>query len=285
MTRLLRYGVLILLFVSVPAVGLAAEGCNAVYGSGPNEFTVATGSPGQLGLLEALANAFTPGAQATMCWKAAGSGKSLKLLKAGEVDAVMVHAPAAEKAAVEQGWAVKRTLIGSNEFYIVGPPEDPAGVSQAKSAADAYAMVAAARAPFISRGDNSGTHKKEMAIWEQAGVTPSGDWYIVTNDFMIGSLKRANSEDGYFMSDSSTWVQEKNNVPKLKLLFRGDKFLVNVYHALCQPENATPGAALGSKFVDFLASEEGTEIIREFGREEFGEPLYNDASYARQYEH
>ena len=139
----------------------------------------------------------------------------------------MVHAPAAEKKAVEDGWAIKRTLIGSNEFFIVGPPEDPAKISEAKSAGAAYSKIAAAKAKFFSRGDNSGTHRKELEVWQKSGISPSGEWYLVTKDFMTATLKRANDEKGYFMTDSSTWVAEQKNVPGLKILFRGDKFLVN----------------------------------------------------------
>jgi tungstate transport system substrate-binding protein len=93
----------------------------------------------------------------------------------------MVHAPAAEKQAVADGWAVKRSLIGSNEFYIVGPNDDPAGIAGAESVSEAYSKIAGSKSKFFSRGDNSGTHKKEMSVWNQAGIEPSGEWYIVTN--------------------------------------------------------------------------------------------------------
>jgi hypothetical protein len=170
-----------------------------------------------------LAEKFAGENDASMCWVKAGSGQSLKLLKAKEVNMVMVHAPAAEKKAVEEGWALKRTLIGSNEFYIVGPAADPAGISGAKDAADAYRRIAEKKSLFFSRGDNSGTHKKEMDAWKNAGVTPSGDWYVVTKDFMMATLKRADKEGGYFMTDSSTWVAARKELSNLKILFRGDR--------------------------------------------------------------
>ena len=218
----------------------AGEQPAAVYGSGANQFSLATGSPGELGLLKVLAEAFGKQDNAKMAWFKAGSGESLKLLKDKKVDMIMVHAPAAEKKAVQDGWATKRTLIGSNEFFIVGPASDPAKIAEAKSAVDAYRRIAAAKAKFFSRGDNSGTHKKEMDLWKKAEITPQGDWYVVTKDFMTATLKRANQEKGYFMVDSSTWVAEKKDVPDLKILFKGDKLLVNTYHALCQPAGATP---------------------------------------------
>lgn len=260
------------------------EKCDGSYGSGPNKFTLATGSPGELGLVKALAEAFSTKANASVCWKKAGSGESLKMLKEKTADMIMVHAPAAEKKAVEEGWAANRALIGSNEFFIVGPPEDAAKISQSKTAAEAYKMIADAKTKFFSRGDNSGTHKKEMDIWKNAGITPEGEWYIVTKEFMTATLKRANDERGYFMTDSSTWVAEKQKVPNLKILFRGDKFLVNTYHTLSQPKDATPGAATAEKFIEFVASDEGQRILRDYGKSEYGEGIYNDAEYARKYD-
>jgi tungstate transport system substrate-binding protein len=199
------------------------------------------------------------------------------------VDLAMVHAPAAEQKAVQEGWAGHRTLIGANEFYLVGPAADPAKIAAAKSAVDAYRRINAAQAKFFSRGDNSGTHKKEMAIWKMAGIKPEGNWYIVTRDFMVATLKRANQDQGYFMVDSSTWVAEKKGMPNLQVLYRGDKMLVNTYHALCQPAGATPGAALAARFIAFVASPQGQKIIQDYGRDRFGQGLYNDAADARRF--
>ncbi len=259
--------------------------CAGTYGTGPEKFSLATGSPGELGLLKVLAEAFGAKNGTTLCWVKAGSGKSLKLLKGKQVDMAMVHAPAAEKKAVEDGWAIKRSLIGSNEFYIVGPKDDPAKIAEAKTAAKAYARIAKAKAPFFSRGDNSGTNKKELAIWKKAGISPGGPWYIVTKDFMTATLKRANAEKGYFMTDSSTWVAEGKSLPDLKILFRGDPYLINTYHALCLPQGATPGQKWAAGFIDFVASPEGQKIIRDYGRDKHGEGLYNDAEYAKKYDH
>jgi tungstate transport system substrate-binding protein len=253
-----------------------------VYDHGGPSFTLATGSPGELGLLEALADAFAKDTPATLRWVKAGSGKSLALLKAREVDMIMVHAPAAEKAALKEGWATMRTLIGSNEFYIVGPKADPAGIKGAKSAADAYARIAKAKAPFVSRGDNSGTHKKELAIWKTAGVAPAGGWYVVTKDFMTASLRKANAIGGYFMTDSSTWVAESKSVPKLAILYRGDKVLVNTYHALLSSADV-PGKAVARAFIAFVGSPAGQAVIREYGAKAHGEALYQDAAYAKQF--
>ncbi len=272
-------------WLGIPAA--AQEKVAGTYGQGTEVFSLATGSPGELGLLKVLGEAFSQeqGGKISLKWIKAGSGESLQLLKDKKVDLIMVHAPKAEKEAVEAGWATKRTLIGSNEFFIVGPPSDPAKIKDAKSAVDAYQKIAAAKAKFFSRGDNSGTHKKEMGVWQEAGLKPAGDWYVVTKDFMTATLKRANDEKGYFMVDSSTWVAEKKNLPNLTVLFKGDKALVNTYHALAQPPGATPGAAIGAQFIDFVASAPGQRLIREYGQDKYGEGLYNDAEYAKKYEH
>ena len=130
------------------------------YGHGAHTLVVATGSPGELGLLRPLAEEFARQSDVTVLWRKAGSGRSLELLRAKQVDAVMVHAPAAERHAVAAGWADIRTLIGCNEFYIVGPADDPAGIRSATSAVDSYRRIARAGASFLSRGDNSGVRLK-----------------------------------------------------------------------------------------------------------------------------
>jgi len=263
----------------------AQPACTESYGTGPNQFSLATGSPGELGLLKVLAEQFAQKNNTTLCWVKAGSGESMKFLKEKQVDMIMVHAPAAEKKAVEEGWATKRMLIGSNEFYIVGPPEDPAGIKKAKTAAEAYTLIANSKSKFFSRGDNSGTHKKEMDAWAKANIKPAGGWYIVTKDFMMATLKRADAEKGYFMTDSSTWVSVRKEMKNLQILFRGDVFLVNTYHTLLQPEGATPGQKSAAQFIDFVSSADGQKIIATYGKEKFGEGIYNDAEYAKQYDY
>lgn len=284
----MRKLLMILMMILIAAQAWAAEGGKAKttesYGSGKNAFSLATGSPGELGLLKELGEAFAKKADARMDWVKAGSGESLDYLKTRQVDMIMVHAPAAEKKAVAEGWAAGRLLIGSNEFFIVGPASDPAGIAQARTATEAYQKIAAKSAKFFSRGDDSGTHKKELSIWKMAGLTPSGDWYIVTRAFMTATLKRANDEGGYFMTDSSTWAAEKKAMPKLKILFKGDKYLVNTYHALAAPADATSGAKTAAAFIEFVAGPQGQQIIRDYGKKAIGEALYDDAAYAKQYD-
>jgi tungstate transport system substrate-binding protein len=255
----------------------------ASYGQGAKSFKLATGSPGELGLLQQLGEAFDKKEGARLVWIKAGSGASLNLLKSQQVDMIMVHAPDGVNKAISEGWATGRTLIGSNEFYIVGPKTDVAKIKSSTSGADAYAKIAKAQANFISRGDKSGTHQKEMDIWKKAGIAPEGNWYIVTNDFMTASLKRANADKAYFMTDSSTWVAEKNVAPDLQILYRGDPYLVNTYDALVAPVGATENRDIAAKFIQFIASDEGQAIIRNFGKSQYKEALYNDSVYAKKY--
>jgi tungstate transport system substrate-binding protein len=281
---MLKFSVLGVLVLGMISVAYSADENGATYGSGKNSFSLATGSPGELGLLKLLAEDFARRADAQMVWVKAGTGASLKLLQEKKVDMVMVHAPTQVEKALQDGWATGKTLIGSNEFYIVGPRSDPAVIAKAFSAADAFKRIAEVKARFVSRGDNSGTHQKEMQIWQKAGLQPAGDWYIVTKDFMTASLKRANAENAYFMSDSSTWIMEKSVAPELVILYRGDKFLVNTYHALAAPTGATPGRDTAERFIAYVGSADGQKIIAEYGRDRFGEGLYNDAAYAKQYD-
>jgi tungstate transport system substrate-binding protein len=282
MKKLLLISLLFLLLLGSAQAGEVT--CTETYGDTAKVYKLATGSPGELGMLKVLAENFNAKHGTTMCWVKAGSGKSLSLLQARDVDLCMVHAPAAEKKAVADGWAVGRTLIGSNEFYIVGPKSDPAGIAKAADAADAYARIAKAGALFLSRGDNSGTHKKELAVWKKAGIKPEGKWYVVTKDFMMATLLRANAEGGYFMTDSSTWVAGKKDVPDLAILFRGDPMLINTYHALAVPEGA-PNHDVAMTFIEFVGSAEGQKLIADYGKDLYGEGMYNDAEYAKQYDH
>ena len=235
--------------------------CTERYGKGSLEVKLATGSPGELGLVKVLAEEFAKTNDITLCWIKAGSGESLSFLKKKEVDIIMVHAPKGEKDAVKEGWASDRSLIGSNEFYITGPAKDPALIKDSSSVVEAYSRIAARQALFYTRADNSGTHKKELDIWKKANITPTGAWYTANKDFMLATLKKADTTGAYFMTDSSTWVAAKKELKNLKILFRGDIFLVNTYNALKQNGTDTPQQKMSEKFIEFVAKGGGQAII------------------------
>ena len=288
--RLARYVVLIVAMLFLAWTPLMAESQGdlefaAVYGEGDQVLRVATGSPGSLGLLQEIAIPFCRANDCQIKWLKRGSGASLEALQKGHVDVVMVHAPEAEREAVEQGWATGRTLLGSNQFYIVGPPDDPAQVKTADSAAEAYGKIAQAQAPFLSRADNSGTHKKEMHIWKQAGIEPQGKWYIQTEDFMGPTLMQADDTPGYFMTDSSTFWVKKGRLDTVEVLFEDDPILVNVYHALMANPKTNSGVndALARKFLRFVGFGPGQAAYRDFGLERYGQPLYKDAFAAQEF--
>lgn len=256
------------------AQGGGAPQPTAVWGTGSQRFSLATGSPGELGLLQALAERFTAANDAQMAWFFAGSGAAMDHLRARRVDMILAHAPPAERRAVADGWATGRVLFGSNEFWVLGPEEDPAGIRGMEALA-AFRRMAETKARFVSRGDNSGTHQKERQLWAEAGVEPDPAQLIVTRDFMTASMRRANAEGAYFLTDSSTFIAERANMPRLRVLARGGPVLLNPYHTLFLAE-PTPATPIARRFGEFLLSDAAQAMLRDFGRDRFGEPMYND---------
>lgn len=255
----------------------------AIYGNGKTQLKIATGSPGELGLLQILSESFCEKNDVQICWIKAGSGEGLALLKNKQIDIAMVHAPSSEIQAIKDGWAEQRTLIGSNEFYIIGDKNDPACVKKAKNVVEAYTRVYDSKSLFYTRADNSGTHKKELSIWEMAKLQPKGSWYVTNKDFMLATLMKADETCGYFMSDSSTWVVAKKYIKNSEILFSGDLCLINTYSALKQNGLETLEKQKAKEFIEFVASEDGQDIIRNFGKKEHGEAIYNDFLYAKKY--
>jgi tungstate transport system substrate-binding protein len=259
----------------VPASAPPGPGPAAVYGDTGPTLRLATGSPGELGLVEALAHAFARQEPIRLAWHKAGSGTALAMLRAGDVDLVMVHAPTAEQAAVVEGWASRRTAIGGNAYYLVGPVDDPAGVRDAEDVLEALRRIARAEAKFVTRGDQSGTHRQELGLWREAGIQPDWTGYLASNDFMAASLRLADREGAYFLTDSSTWVVLQGEIAVLRVLFADDPRLVNTYHALLASDG--PALDMAGRFLDFLAAPAGQAVIRDFGLERHGAPLYLDA--------
>lgn len=206
---------------------------------------------------------------------AVGTGKALLLGRTGDVDVVLVHARAAEDEFVAEGFGVNRRDVMYNDFVLLGPPEDPAGIKGCTSAGEALKAIAAKRAPFISRGDDSGTHKKELLLWKKAGVLPRGAWYAEAGQGMGAVLRIADEKGAYTLSDRGTFLSMAKKL-ELRVLCEGDPELFNPYGIIA----VNPARHKHVKYVEAMAyigwvtSPEGQAIIRSFGVKEFGRPLF-----------
>ncbi|MCL4138359.1 UNVERIFIED_CONTAM: hypothetical protein GTU68_056844 [Idotea baltica] len=196
---------------------------------------------------------------------AVGTGKALKIGSHGDVDVVFVHAPEAELTYVESGHFIDRQAVMHNDFVFLGPSTDPAGIADAVSAIDALNKIFTAKARFVSRGDDSGTHKKELTLWQQAGLLPFGRWYIQAGQGMGAVLKMADEMSAYTLSDRGTAIAFENKID-LALLYQGDEQLFNPYHVMAvnPKKHAHVNYDLALKYIDFVTSEEGQKLIRDY---------------------
>jgi tungstate transport system substrate-binding protein len=234
------------------------------------------------GLLSYLLPAFEEEYGVTIEVIAVGTGQALQLGEDGNADVLMVHARSLEDAFMEAGHGVRREDLMYNDFVIVGPPSDPAGIEGMEDAAAAFAQIAEAQAPFVSRGDESGTHTKEKAIWEAAGVEPAGDWYISAGQGMGAVLTMADEQAAYTLSDRATYLARTLEGTELVIVVEGDPILFNPYGVIAvNPEKSDEiNNDLANAFIDWLVSVEAQEMIAEFGVEEFGSPLFTPDSEA-----
>ena len=196
---------------------------------------------------------------------AVGTGKALKIGSRGDVDVVFVHAPAAELAYVASGDFIDRRPVMHNDFVLIGPESDPAGIGSAFSVEAALKKVMESEAKFISRADDSGTHKKELALWHQAGVVPVGRWYIRAGQGMGAVIKMADEMGAYTLTDRGTQIAFEDKVV-LKILYQGDPPMFNPYHIMAvNPEkHAHVNYDLAMKYIAFVTGEEGQVLIRDF---------------------
>ncbi|MFZ5642470.1 MAG: substrate-binding domain-containing protein [Bacillota bacterium] len=207
---------------------------------------------------------------------AVGTGQALKMGEKGEADVLLTHAMKSEKPLVDAGVVTNYQLVMHNDFIIIGPENDPAGVKQAKDSAEVFKKIAEKGAVFVSRGDDSGTHKQELSIWKSAGVEPKGQkWYQETGSGMGQTLNVANQKEGYTLTDRATYLAQKKNL-KLAIVAQGDKGLLNIYHVMqVNPEKFPKVNGAGGKaFVDYMVSPEAQNLIGDFGRDKYGEPLF-----------
>ena len=207
---------------------------------------------------------------------AVGSGQAMAMGQKGEADVLLVHSPEAEKKFMAEGYGINRRLVMHNDFIIVGPPGDPAKIKTIKSSVESFKKIASAKALFLSRGDNSGTHAKEKAIWKAAGINPEeGKWYQQTGLGMGQTLSVAAEKKGYTLADRGTYLALKKNLG-LDILVEGDTILLNIYHAIeVNPVKWPKVNSAGAKaFAGFMVSKGTQELIRTFGVDKFGSPLF-----------
>lgn len=206
---------------------------------------------------------------------AVGTGQALALAGRGEADVCLVHAPDLEKKYVADGTLLDRRLVMHNDFLIVGPSQDPAKIRRLRGAAEALKRIAGAKATFVSRGDESGTHQLEKKLWKETGVAPAGSWYLQSGQGMGATLVIASEKRAYTLTDRGTYLAFRKRL-QLEPLVEKDRILLNIYSVMETNLARFPrvNAAGGKAFADFLVSKEAQDIIRTFGVAKFGEPLF-----------
>ena len=217
------------------------------------------------GLLAVLNPAFEAQHNIKLEVIAVGTGKALRMGAQGDVDVVFVHAPGAELEYVKSGDFIDRKAVMHNDFVLIGPDKDPATLATAKTVEEALQRIADVEATFISRGDDSGTHKKERILWKKAGVKPAGGWYVEVGQGMGAVLNIANEKQAYALTDRGTQIAFADKV-SLKVLFEGDKELFNPYHVMAVNPKKHEGVNndLAMKYIQFVTGPEGQGIIQNF---------------------
>ena len=217
------------------------------------------------GLLEVLHPPFEASYNVKVDVIAVGTGKALRLGENGDVDVLMVHAPAAEQVFIEQGFGSERLPVMHNDFVLLAPPNDPALVKSAVNVVDAMKRIAGSSAAFLSRGDDSGTHKKELSLWETAGLEPGGNRYLSVGQGMGAVIKIADDKQAYTLSDRGTYLAFLDKV-ELEIAYAGDEALFNPYHVILLNGERHPHikADLAKLYAGFVRSPEGQKIIADF---------------------
>jgi len=259
----------LILLCLLPGLGATPQSRDVVLAS--------TTSTRDTGLLDSLLPIFEARTGYRVKLIAVGTGQSLTMGRRGDADVVLVHAPEAERVLVDSGYFVRRLLVMHNEFLIVGPAADPAGLRGMQDAAAALLRLAERRAPFVSRGDNSGTEQRERMLWQKAGrARPEGEpWYVESGQGMGATLQMASEKKAYTLTDIGTYLAWKSKVD-LVALVQGDPELYNVYHVLePNPRNAPRINVTGGRaFADFMVDSATQRMIGEFGKARFGQGLF-----------
>jgi tungstate transport system substrate-binding protein len=268
---------LLVLSLTVATAALAAEkaaGQATPAPRNPDIILATTTSTVDSGLLDALIPIFEQRTGYRVKTIAAGTGQALAMGEKGEADVLLCHAPESEQKLVDSGAVTHYQLVMHNDFIVVGPSSDPAGI-KGKGSVEALRLIGQKEATFISRGDDSGTNKKELAIWKAAGIAPQGKWYQQSGQGMGATLLMSSEKEAYTLADRATFLAQKANL-RLAILSEGDKALLNIYHVMqVSPAKFTKVNADGAKaFVDFMVAPDIQKMIGEFGKDKFGQSLF-----------
>jgi tungstate transport system substrate-binding protein len=266
--KMLSFGIVVSLFFIIGMTSVQAQSKTIILAT--------TTSTQDSGLLDVLIPVFEKKTGYFVKTIAVGSGQAMAMGQKGEADVLLVHSPAAEEKFVAEGYGINRRIIMHNDFVIVGPSEDPAKLKGMKSSSEAFKKIASEKTLFLSRGDNSGTHAKEKTIWKAAGINPEGEkWYQQTGLGMGQTLNVTAEKKGYTLADRGTYLALKKNLG-LDILVEGDAILLNIYHVIeVNPAKWPKVNSAGAKaFADFMVAKETQDIIKTFGVDKFGSPLF-----------
>jgi tungstate transport system substrate-binding protein len=275
MKRELRKVLCVALVAAMFLIGMALPAC-AAEPAQKNLILATTTSTQDSGLLDVLIPLFEKQTGYNVKTVAVGTGAALQMGVNGEADVLLVHAPTSELPLIQNGDCISRKLVMHNDFVIVGPPSDPAGINGMTDAVAAFKKIADTGSLFISRGDNSGTNKMEVSIWGKASADPTGqDWYQQTGQGMGASLTITSEKQGYTLTDRATYLATKANL-ELDIMVQGDPILLNIYHVMqVNPNKNSQINADGAKaFVDFMISKDTQNVIKSFGVDKYGQPLF-----------
>jgi len=264
------------LWILVTLVFISISGIDWSHGQNKTIILATTTSTQDSGLLDVLIPVFEKKTGYFVKTIAVGSGQAMAMGQKREADVLLVHSPAAEEKFIADGFGINRKLIMHNDYIIVGPADDPAKIRGMKSTPESFKKIASTAAPFLSRGDNSGTNAKEKEVWKAAGINPEGKkWYQQTGLGMGQTLNVANEKNGYTLADRGTYLSLKKNL-KLDILMEGDAILLNIYHVIeVNPTKWPKVNAAGAKaFSDFMVAKATQDVIKTYGVEKFGAALF-----------
>jgi tungstate transport system substrate-binding protein len=272
------------LLIALLLAACAPSSGNAVHRPASDDAVIlaTTTSTQDSGLLDVLVPLFEQHSGYRVKTVSVGTGAALALGVRGEADVVLVHAPEGEREWMAQGYGTERRLVMHNDFAIVGPPDDPAGIKGLSRALEALRRIAASGAQFVSRGDSSGTHQLELQLWREAGLEPRAEpSYVESGTGMGQTLLIADQKAAYTISDRGTWLSRRSQI-SLPILVEGDPALFNFYHVMPVNPDKFPGVRINARgaqaFADFLLAPQTQEVIANFGKDRYGQPLFFPAA-------